>query len=117
MAPSYAPSAHLVTSGIVGAHSDAATEAAVRAHLARIYRMDTRPWTHVRTYALPHALPAMLPPLDVRRPVALGDGVYVCGDFRDTASIQGAMVSGRRAAQAVVRDLGGARTSADERID
>jgi predicted NAD/FAD-dependent oxidoreductase len=43
----------------------------------------------------------------VRRPVALGDGVFVCGDHRDTPSIQGALVSGRRAAAAVHEALGG----------
>jgi len=29
------------------------------------------------------------------------EGLFVCGDHRDTASIQGAMISGRRAAAAV----------------
>jgi hypothetical protein len=29
-------------------------------------------------------------------------GLFVCGDHRDTASIQGALVSGRRAAGAVM---------------
>lgn len=43
----------------------------------------------------------MTPPLEVRSPVTLGDGVFVCGDHRDTASIQGALVSGQRAAEAV----------------
>ena len=43
------------------------------------------------------AQPAALPPLQLRRPVDLGDGVYVCGDHRDTPSIQGAMASGARA--------------------
>ena len=33
-------------------------------------------------------------------------GLYVAGDHRDTSSIQGALVSGRRAAQAVLKDLG-----------
>jgi predicted NAD/FAD-dependent oxidoreductase len=37
--------------------------------------------------------------------VALGDGVFVCGDHRDTPSIQGAMASGRRTARAVLREL------------
>ena len=32
-------------------------------------------------------------------------GLYVCGDYREDASIQGAMVSGRRAADLVVSDL------------
>jgi len=49
----------------------------------------------------------MLPPLDVRQPVRLGEGVYVAGDYRDTASQQGALVSGRRAATAVLHDLQG----------
>jgi glycine/D-amino acid oxidase-like deaminating enzyme len=34
-------------------------------------------------------------------------GRYVCGDHRDTPSIQGALVSGRRAADAVLADLRG----------
>ena len=109
VAPSYAPLRTLISSSLVGAYDDSATERAVLAHLARVYGRDTSRWEHVRTYALPRALPAMLPPLDVRRPVALGAGIYVAGDFRDTSSIQGAMVSGRRAAQAVLRDLGGER--------
>jgi len=47
----------------------------------------------------------MNPPFDVRRDVRFGPGRYVCGDHRDTSSIQGAMVSGRRAAEAVLADL------------
>jgi predicted NAD/FAD-dependent oxidoreductase len=32
--------------------------------------------------------------------------LYVCGDHRDNASINGALESGRRAADAVLADLG-----------
>jgi hypothetical protein len=32
--------------------------------------------------------------------------LYVAGDHRDTSSIQGALVSGRRAGRAVAADLG-----------
>ena len=39
-------------------------------------------------------------------PVAGSDGLFVCGDHRDTSSIQGALVSGERAARAVLEDLG-----------
>ena len=80
-------------------------QARVLAHLALIYGVDTSRWQHVRTYVIPYALPAMCAPLDVRQPVALGEWLYVAGDHRDTASIQGAMVSGRRAAQAVLSRL------------
>ncbi|MFD0474075.1 FAD-dependent oxidoreductase [Nonomuraea thailandensis] len=38
-------------------------------------------------------------------PRAAAGGLYVCGDHRDTGSLQGALVSGRRAAQAVLADL------------
>jgi hypothetical protein len=48
----------------------------------------------------------MRPPHDFLRPVAVGDGLFVCGDHRDSSSIQGAMVSGRRAADAVRSWLG-----------
>lgn len=107
VAPGYAPGArHLVSSTVLGARDDGATERAVREHLALVYGVDTKAWQHVRTYAIPHALPAMPPPLPVRRPVRLGPGRYVAGDHRDTSSIQGALVSGERAARAVVQDLG-----------
>ena len=39
------------------------------------------------------------------RPVSLGAGVYVCGDHRCSATLDGALKSGRLAAEAVVADL------------
>jgi hypothetical protein len=36
------------------------------------------------------------------REVRVGDRIWVCGDHRDTASIQGALVSGRRCADAIL---------------
>jgi len=38
----------------------------------------------------------------VRKQIRFGDGLYVCGDHRDTASIQGALVSGRRTAEVIL---------------
>ena len=58
------------------------------------------------TYPIPRALPVMSPGSPFRRPVRLRPGRYVCGDHRDTSSIQGALVSGRRTADAVLTDLG-----------
>jgi hypothetical protein len=74
--------------------------------LAQIYGVPTSGWERVATYAIPEALPAMLPPLTLRQEVRVGNNIYVAGDHRDTASIQGAIVSGRRAAAAVAADLG-----------
>ncbi len=103
-APSYAPGRVLVSSSVVG---EDATEPEVRAHLTRVYGVSTTRWEHVATYDLPQALPSMAPPRgDLRQPVRVREQVYVCGDHVDTASLQGALVSGRRAATAVLQDLG-----------
>lgn len=42
----------------------------------------------------------------VRQPVQLSDVLFVAGDHRDTASQQGALASGARAARAIERQLG-----------
>jgi phytoene dehydrogenase-like protein len=113
IAPTYCSRGALVATTVVGARRDDRTELATRAQLAYIYRQDTSEWNQVATYAIEHALPAMLPPVDLRQPVDLGRGIYVAGDHRDTASIQGAIGSGRRTAKAVQGGWGG--SSADGR--
>ena len=106
-APSYASDGRvLVSASALGLHTDADTETRVRNQLAQLYGVGTRGWTLAATYPIRYALPAMLPPLQPQRPVALGEWLYVAGDHRDTASIQGTMVSGRRAADAVLAHLG-----------
>jgi predicted NAD/FAD-dependent oxidoreductase len=79
------------------------SEAEVREEIARLHDVPTAELAHLTSVTVPGAQPAALPPLQLRRPVDLGDGVYVCGDHRDTPSIQGAMASGARAARAVLR--------------
>ena len=105
-APSYCNHGALIASTVLGADDSAEMESLVREQAGAIYGVDFRRWEHVGTYAIRDALPALPPPLNVRRPVSLGDGLYVAGDHRDTASIQGALVSGKRAAGAVLRQLG-----------
>jgi protoporphyrinogen oxidase len=113
-APTYAPPGEtLVACSALGTHADAATEGAARRHLARLVQADTRRWDLLATYPIAYALPAMNVPLTLRKPVRLDDGIYVAGDHRDTASIQGALVSGRRAADAVLADL---RRTASHRL-
>ncbi|MGA4988162.1 NAD(P)/FAD-dependent oxidoreductase [Nonomuraea bangladeshensis] len=101
-APTYAADGRaLISTSVLGVTGD---ERPVRERLTEIYG-DTSSWEHLATYQVPEALPAMPPPHPLRSPVRLPNGVYVCGDHRDTGSQQGALVSGRRAAQAVLSAL------------
>jgi phytoene dehydrogenase-like protein len=107
VAPSYAPpGAALVTASVPG-RADAGLEPRIRSRLARLYDTSTRDWELVAAYAIPRALPVLPAGQPLARPVRLGPGRYVCGDHRDTPSIQGALVSGRRAASAILADLHG----------
>lgn len=63
---------------------------------------------HLRTYRIPFALPDQSPENGgvVERAARVRRGLYRCGDYCDLASINGAMASGRRAAEAVLEDFG-----------
>ena len=105
-APSYSPDHRaLVATSLVHGARQRWDEPAVRSRLAVLYDVPTAEWEHVSTYDVPRALPAMPAPHNFRKPVRHGD-VFVCGDHRDTSSIQGALVSGERTAAAVLNDLG-----------
>jgi len=112
VAPEYAPAGrHLVQATEVGVSRESPHDAEqrVRSHLRLIYGADPRAWELVVRHVIARALPEQPPPLRPRRPVDLSGGLFVAGDHRDTASIQGALVSGRRAADAVMAHLGVAR--------
>jgi hypothetical protein len=97
----------LISSTVLGTPpASGELDRSVRAHLARLYGVPTADWELLAVYHDPEAVPAMPPPHDLRRPVRLLSGLYVCGDHRDTNTVQGALFSGRRAAHAIMRDLG-----------
>ncbi|WP_374539455.1 NAD(P)/FAD-dependent oxidoreductase [Micromonospora aurantiaca (nom. illeg.)] len=104
-APTYAPDGqHLVATSVVG--PQAPPEPVIRRELDRLYGRSAADWTHLTTVAVPDALPAAPPPQGrLRKPVALGDGLYVAGDHRDSPSIQGALASGWRTVGAVLAEL------------
>ncbi|WP_410665365.1 NAD(P)/FAD-dependent oxidoreductase [Amycolatopsis sp. lyj-84] len=106
VAPEYAPEGSALIAASVPDRADVHLEARVRERLAHLYQTDTSDWELLRAYALPRALPVFPAGAPLRRPVRVGGGRYVCGDHRDTPSIQGALVSGQRAARAVLADLG-----------
>lgn len=106
--PSRAPAGRaLVTSVLLGPPADGhSDDIAVRKHLAELYETSTDDWEPLATHHDPEAVPVMTAPHDLRRPVRLLCGLYVCGDHRDTSTVQGALLSGRRAATHLLADFG-----------
>ncbi|MFP3990851.1 NAD(P)/FAD-dependent oxidoreductase [Streptomyces sp. E11-3] len=112
--PARAPSGRPLISSTVLGPPPAETE--VRAHLAALYGTSTADWELIAVHHDPEAVPTMPPPHDLRRPVRVLSGLYVCGDHRDTSTVQGALYSGRRAAHAALRDFGLSAPHAAERM-
>lgn len=111
VARTYAPvGQHLISVTVLGNPdlADTALETAVRQELAEWFGSQTDTWRHLRTYRIEHAQPHQPPPAlqPPQRTVRLESGLYACGDYRDNASINGAMVSGWRTGQAIVGEMG-----------
>ncbi|MGW1720760.1 NAD(P)/FAD-dependent oxidoreductase [Streptomyces sp. NPDC002156] len=104
--PSRSPAGRPLISSTVLGTPPQDVDTAVRAHLSRLYGMSTTRWETLAVHHTAEAVPAMRPPHDLRRPVRLLAGLYVCGDHRDTSTVQGALHSGHRAASAILTDLG-----------
>lgn len=113
IAPAYGPpDQSLISVSVLGVNHDLTQlEAAVHQQLSDWFGAEVVGWRHLRTYEIPYALPRQEPSAlaQPERPVRWQPGIYVCGDHRDTGSIQGAMVSGRRAATALMADRTGTR--------
>ena len=82
---------------------DAALVAAVHRDMAAwLGEAGVRDWSPVAVYRIPFCQPPQSPPTDFNRPVALGGGLFVAGDHRGAATLDGALASGVRAAAAAV---------------
>ncbi|WP_030417759.1 NAD(P)/FAD-dependent oxidoreductase [Streptomyces sp. NRRL F-5065] len=107
--PSRAPAGRALVSSTVLGPPPADVDDAVRGHLARLYGAPTTRWETLAVHHTADAVPVMRPPHDLRRPVRLLAGLYVCGDHRDTSTVQGALYSAHRASAAILADLGAGR--------
>jgi phytoene dehydrogenase-like protein len=117
VAPEYAPPGqHLITVSTVGVpeEDDETLIASVREQARGWFGDEVDAWRPLAVQRIPYAQPRQDPEdlPELARPVQRAPGVWVCGDHRDTGSIQGALVSGRRTADAVAADLQRAATTA-----
>lgn len=107
-APSYAPPGRALISVTateqIDLHGDISQ--AVRRHLQSWFGSQVNEWRHLRTDRIQRALP----PLDAlssgNRTTSprLAAGLYLCGDYRESGTLDGALRSGRRAAEAILDD-------------
>ena len=102
VAPSYAPEGQHLIAAAMPTFVSGDLEAMARRQLREWWGEQVDTWRHLATYRIAHGQPDQSPPFAPKRRVDLGHGVFVCGDHRDTGSIQGAMFSGRRCGEAVI---------------
>jgi len=112
VSPTYAPGGQsLVSAAVLGdpPESDDDLVDAVRRHAREWFGPSVGDWRLLRVCRVRHALPDQTPPhyQTIEKSVRARQRVFVCGDRFDTASINGAIRSGRRTAEAVLRELGG----------
>jgi phytoene dehydrogenase-like protein len=104
VAKNYAPAGRaLVSATVIGASAEAEArlEAALRVELAEHFGAVTRDWRSLTVQRVRRALPALREPGAGRTPTRLRPGLWVCGDHRASASIEGAMASGEALAEAL----------------
>lgn len=107
---SYAPDGTALISAVIIADttmSETDLQQSVRKQLSSWYGKQVEQWKHLRTYRIKYALPDQSPEALATkdRHYKSGASLYFCGDYKETGSINGAMLSGRKAAEAIMRDL------------
>ncbi len=108
VSPEYAPPGQaLVSTTIIGMERGLGQVRAVMEQLSRWFGPKVEHWRHLRSYDISEGIPVMSPEFmaEPQKSVRVRDGLYVCGDHREHGSIQGALSSGHRAAEAVWMDL------------
>lgn len=100
--PTYAP----VDSTLVAATNlNRAVESEVRLHLSYLWEASTSDWELIRCYTIPHSLPFHRPGILLVAKESAEKGIHLAGDWRATPSQQGALLSGRLAARALISHL------------
>lgn len=108
VAPNYAPpGASLISATVVPDYSKkapASMEEAVRAHLMSWFGPTVKEWQFLKTVRVQNAQPSIYPmPLaDPENPYRLKHGIWQCGDFIETPSIESALRTGRGVAEAIL---------------
>ncbi|XP_075488223.1 15-cis-phytoene desaturase, chloroplastic/chromoplastic-like [Primulina tabacum] len=109
VAPSYAPPGKaLVSVSLIGLYEtvpDQELAERVMEELSGWFgKASVGAWQYLRMYRIGFAQPNQCPPTDLVKDPRLNPGLYVCGDYVTSATFDGALASGRRAAEALLKD-------------
>ena len=101
LAPAYAPAGKALLSSTT---VDFASESEVRRHLALIWGAQTSEWSLIAKYEIPKSLPIFAPGAQGVTSAKVATNIYVAGDYRSAPSQNGALLSGRLAAEELLFD-------------
>lgn len=104
VAPGYAPPGKtLISTTIVGdglGKGNEALEREVRQQMSRWFGEEkVNEWRLLAVYRIPHSQSAQSPDFVFHRETQLGEGLFVCGDHRNSPTLHGAIRSGQAAAR------------------
>lgn len=101
LVPSYAPAGKALLSSTT---IEFASESEVRRHLSLMWGKPSSEWSLIAKYEIPKSLPIFAPGYHEVTSAKVSAGVYVAGDYRTAPSQNGALLSGRLAAEALIFD-------------
>jgi hypothetical protein len=101
LAPTYAPTGKTLLSSTT---VEFASESEVRRHLALIWGAQTSDWSLIAKYEIPKSLPIFAPGAQHVTSAKVAKNIYVAGDYRSAPSQNGALLSGRLAAEELLFD-------------
>jgi hypothetical protein len=108
VSPHYAPAGqHLISASVLGTPCGEDFESEVKMQMIRWFGPQAGDWRHLRTYRILEAQPeeAQLQAGRALPELRLEPGLVRAGDYCEDVSINGALLSGRRAAEIVIEDL------------
>jgi thioredoxin reductase len=98
---SYAP----IGQNLISTTTDlSATESDVRRHLSIMWGVSTHDWQLIAKYEIPAALPIQSIGRELTQSIKVSENVFVVGDHRAVPSQQGALFSGRLAAELILNE-------------
>lgn len=101
LAPSYAPIGRTLLSSTT---IEFASESEVRRHLSQMWGASSSDWSLIAKYEIPKSLPIFAPGNPIVSSSKVSDGIYIAGDYRSAPSQNGALLSGRLAAEELLLD-------------